>query len=70
MAIVALASETLSRAAGQLFDILAEGLGTELQSLHHGQVREQLVRQLLDGHAVANRQRGVFLDEGAGRQVD
>ena len=43
-------------AAGQLFYILGEGLRTELQSFHHGQVREQLACQVRHGHTVADSQ--------------
>jgi hypothetical protein len=39
-----------------LLHIFGEGLGTELQSFCHGEVREKLIRQFLDGHAVANGQ--------------
>jgi len=44
----------LRRAAGQLRHVLGEGLRTELQPLDHGQVREQLARELGDRHAVMN----------------
>lgn len=45
-----------SCAAGQLFDILGEGLRRELQPLDHRQVGEQLVSQFLYGHAVTDRE--------------
>ena len=45
-----------TRAAGQLLHILVECLRSELQTLDHRQVGEQLIGQFLHRHAVANRQ--------------
>lgn len=58
-----------SCAAGQLFDILGEGLRRELQPLDHRQVGEQLVGQFLHRHAVANGENS-RLDQFAGFRGD
>lgn len=52
-------------AARQLGYILREGLRCQLQALHHRQVREKLIRQILHCHAGADRQ-GRCLDQLAG----
>ncbi len=38
------------RAAGQLFDVLGKGLGTELEPLDHSQVRKKLISDVLYRH--------------------
>src|SRR3984893_2062491 len=47
-------SISLSRAARELFHILAERLRGELQALDHSKIGEKLIREILDGHARAN----------------
>ena len=42
----------LSRAAGKLFYVFGEGLGTELETFHHGEIGKQLIGQILNAHAV------------------
>ena len=47
-----------ARAARQLLHVLGEGLGTELQSLDHGEIREQLIGEILNGHALVQGEHG------------
>jgi hypothetical protein len=44
-------SISLSRAARELFHILAERLRGELQALDHSKIGEKLIREILDAHA-------------------
>src|SRR3984893_17060852 len=47
-------SISLSRAARELFHILTERLRGELQALDHSKIGEELIREILHGHARAN----------------